>query len=394
MYNDELNEQTIPIGDLYLDPNNPRFWGVSIRPPTPNDRIIEESVQRRVVQETSKHGIDELYYSILRNGFLPLDRIVVQPLKLKEVSGKYVVVEGNRRLAALMLLRRRIEGGMVSEEHITDAYLGSLVEQTNEIKVLVYRGRRSASEGEDIAWALQGIRHIGGIRNWEPAQRAKLVADQVEEKSISFTEAGQRFGLSAQAAGRLYRTHKALQQMREDDEFGDKAQNDYFSLFEEAYRNLSVREWLDWDEDDYRFKNPENLQCFYSWITPDNNDDNDGSKPRRRIHDPKQVKDLGLIVGGGHESLISEVERYEINIEEAAVVARPSGSLEKQLQKILNAVRSLSGGGTIENPKKCLDLSDEVIESINRLKEQITGEKFKEQAVNERPSFGKPPRIE
>ena len=52
------------------------------------------------------HGVTELQYSILRNGFLPLDRIVVRPISGS--NGKYVVVEGTRRLAALRFLRQQI----------------------------------------------------------------------------------------------------------------------------------------------------------------------------------------------------------------------------------------------------------------------------------------------
>ncbi|MGY3611697.1 hypothetical protein ACWGRJ_48565, partial [Bradyrhizobium sp. Lot11] len=133
-----------------------------------------------------------------------------------------------------------IEASTVAEEGIDDDYLARLQESTNEIEVLVYRG----SGGEDISWMLQGIRHISGIRPWEPAQRAKLVAEQIDQEKKTFRAAGQQFGLSPQAVGRLYRTYKALQQMRADEEFGSKARNDYFSLFEEAYRNPTMREWL------------------------------------------------------------------------------------------------------------------------------------------------------
>ena len=283
------------------------------------------SCKTRVEQEIRRHGIEELQYSILRNGFLPLDRIVVRPLEGAE--NQYVVVEGNRRLAALKLLRSRIEENVVIEEHISDEYLDNLYEETNQIDVLVYSG----TDSDDISWILQGIRHIGGIRNWEPAQRAKLVADQIENGSASFTEAGQKFGLSARAVGRLYRSFKALEQMRQDDEYGKKARNDYFSLFEEAYRNPHVRRWLEWSEDEYRFQNPENLHYFYSWITPDEDDE---PEERRRIHNPRHVKVLGTLLEGDNRSLMAKVDRHELEIETAEFMAEGVKPVENWRERL------------------------------------------------------------
>ena len=360
MFNDELSELTVDLGDVFLDPNNPRFWSEQTRRRTPDRRVSEAVVQNRVEQEIRRHGIEELQYSILRNGFLPLDRIVVRPLEGAE--NQYVVVEGNRRLAALKLLRSRIEENVVIEEHISDEYLDNLYEETNQIDVLVYSG----TDSDDISWILQGIRHIGGIRNWEPAQRAKLVADQIENGSASFTEAGQKFGLSARAVGRLYRSFKALEQMRQDDEYGKKARNDYFSLFEEAYRNPHVRRWLEWSEDEYRFQNPENLHYFYSWITPDEDDE---PEERRRIHNPRHVKVLGTLLEGDNRSLMAKVDRHELEIETAEFMAegvKPVENWRERLLSGLDVVKSLPSEVIAEHPSEYHDLLEEMTGEISK----------------------------
>ena len=358
MYNDELSELAIDINNIYLDPNNPRFWSEKTRRRTSDRRVMEANVQSRVEQEIRRHGIEELQYSILRNGFLPLDRVVVRPLDV--VDNKYVVVEGNRRLAALKLLRSRIEENVVIEEHISDEYLENLHEETSQIDVLVYSG----TDSDDISWILQGIRHIGGIRNWEPAQRAKLVADQIENGNASFTEAGQKFGLSARAVGRLYRSFKALEQMRRDDEYGKKARNDYFSLFEEAYRNPNVRQWLEWKEDEYQFKHMENLHFFYSWITQDEDDE---PEERRRIHNPRHVKILGSLLDGNNRSLIAKIDRHELEIEAAEYVAeevREAENWRERLHSSLDVVKSLPSEVIAEYPGEyyslLLDMTGEI----------------------------------
>jgi len=241
MYNDQLEEIEVAVADIFLDPNNPRFWSEESRriPIVADIKIPDEQQQIRAQERLASQGIDELKYSMLRNGFLPLDRIVVR--ELSGLSGKYVVIEGNRRLAALKMLREEIQNDLIDESGITPEKLRLLLDITNQIRVLLYRGHETG----DIAWILQGIRHIGGIKDWQPAQQGKLVADQIDKEGLSLSEAGQRFGLTAQAVGKRYRSYKALDQMRNDDEFQAKADNKYYSLFEEAIRQKVVKNGWD-----------------------------------------------------------------------------------------------------------------------------------------------------
>ena len=242
MYASHLQEKNIPFQDIFLDPNNPRFWDDRPTREVPDSKIMDESVQQRARNAIDRFGVEELYTNILRNGFLPLDRIVVRPIA--EKPGNFVVVEGNRRTRALQKLRQRITENTVDEDGVDDEYLALLLSSTNSLDVLVYDG----SDTHDIySWILQGIRHISGIKDWGPAQQARLVADRVDNHGLTFTQAGKQFGITPQKVGRLYRTFKALRQMAQDDEFQARADNRYFSLFEEAIRSKDVRDWLGWN---------------------------------------------------------------------------------------------------------------------------------------------------
>lgn len=330
MYMDQLKATTLPIQQIFLDPNNPRFWTEQNVRDVPDRRIPDERVQSDTRTRIDRHGIEDLYNSILRNGYLTMDRIVVRPI---DGTDKYVVVEGNRRFRALSKLRHDIENGIVAEEGIDDQYLQRLLDNTSDIEVLIYSGVGA----HDISWMLQGIRHISGIRPWDPAQRARLVAEQIERDSQTFRSAGQQFGLSPQAVGRLYRTYKALLQMREDEEFGAKARNDYFSLFEEAYRNNTLREWLGWSEEDRRFLNLDHLKRFYSWISPDD----EHPERRRRIHDPKQIKELSYLIENDHDTLLGEFDRHEVTISEAYGRATAGGPKPKDWRKSIENARAI-----------------------------------------------------
>lgn len=357
MYMDQIICEEIDINNIFLDPNNPRFWSQSNRSIVRDKNIIDEKKQTVAKQEIDKHGIEDLYNSILRNGFLLLDRIVVRPIT--GLEDKYVVVEGNRRFRSLTKLRNDIDNDEISGEEVDENLLKRLYEQTRKIEVLIYNGDGK----DDISWMLQGIRHISGIRSWEPAQRAKLVAEQVEKENKKLGVVGQQFGLSAQATGRLYRTYKALLQMRMHEEYSEKARNDYFSLFEEVLRSSAMKEWLSWNENERCFKSVNNLNRFYSWITPD-----EEHKDVRRINDPKQIKSISYLIENHHHSLVNDFENHILTIEEARVKATENDPKPKDWRKIIITTKELLGN----LPQSALiDDGDEFIIELDKLSELI-----------------------
>lgn len=363
MYNEHLSPAAVPIGNIFLDPNNPRFWSEQTRnaADVPDQKVPEETHQLRARNRISEHGIEELKNSILRNGFLPLDRIVVR--ELAGLGDKYVVIEGNRRLAALLTLRDQISEGTIVEAEISEDYLEKLKNTTDVLEVLVYSGEQT----KDIAWMLQGIRHISGIRDWSPAQQGKLVAEQIDNKGLSFTQAGQCFGLSAQAVGRRYRSYKALEQMRRDDDFQSKAENRYYSLFEEAVRQKEVRNWLGWDDEECKFKNKENLKQFYSWICPDE----EHELKERRIHDPRHIQHLGRLVAAQQSVLLDRIDKHEIEIEAAYQKLKDVDfryDWKSAIEKALELLKDIPQSAISENPQSIIDELDSVLQQVEQIK--------------------------
>ena len=364
MYTQQLEEQSLAFDKIYLDPNNPRFWTEKSLREVPDEKIFDPRIQDRTLDSISKHGIAELRDSMIRNGFLPLDRIVVRPIE--NHPDKFVIVlEGNRRFAALKVLRQEISDGTVNEEGLATDYLEQLHDSTDVLDVLVYRG----SDLHDISWLLQGIRHISGIRPWLPAQRARLVSKQIDENGLTFRAAGQTFGLSAQGVGRLYRAYKALEQMRQHEDFSGRAKNEYFTLFEEAIRNRDVRDWLGWNNDTFTFENASTLSQFYSWICPDEEHEDE-----RRINDPRQIKDLGVLIAGGHHTLLNQIDNYEEKISQAR--AKVDGIISKsawkdKMQQARNIISDLPQKVMFEEPDAFLEALLEIEEQISLRKSVI-----------------------
>ena len=328
MHISDLKPQSIEFDKIFLDPNNPRFWTDGDFKSVPDKKISDPSVQNKAISDIKSHNIDELKFSILRNGFLPLDRIVVRPIP----DNNYVVVEGNRRFAALRLLKKQIEFDEIKEEGINKQYLDNLLRSIERLDVLVYEGGESS---QDITWLLQGVRHIGGIKRWEPAQSAKLLAEQIEKNGASFNHAGQSFGISAREVGKRYRAFKALEQMKTDDEFSMMAENNYYSLFEQAIGKKDVKDWLSWNDHEYLFENIANLKDFYSWITP-----NDSLKGKinidgRKINDPKQISKLAELIRKNQIGLLSE----DLHIDDAySMQDSPAYNWKSTLDNILKVL--------------------------------------------------------
>jgi hypothetical protein len=344
-----------------LDPNNPRFWSEKSARDVPDRKVPEPNHQASALEAISEHGVEELLTSILRNGFLPLDRIVVRPIEGH--PDKYVVVEGNRRLAALKTLRRRIDDGIVNEPGIDEEYLAALKASTDNFSVLIYQG----GEGEQVAWTFQGIRHISGIRSWQPAQQGKLVADLIDRDGLGFREAGQRLGLTPAAVGKRYRAYKALEQMRDDEEYRDRADNRFYSLFEESLSTQSVKAWLGWSDNDFKFHNRDQVRQFYSWIVPDE----DNEEKKRRLHDPRHIKKLGSLIAGQHTTLLDQVDSHNISIETAFEKARETGPRHDWKSAVEDAallLKDIPQSAIAEAPVEISTALDEVVKVIENIK--------------------------
>ena len=157
----ELNTTTkVPVERLQLDYGNPRLIG---QPENTTDEAIIAQLYRAA-------EIDELLQSISINGYLDIEPLV--GMHASE-SDDLIVLEGNRRLAALRLLRepdlvKRIassEGLRITIPPI-DESLRSTLDQ-----VSVYR----VASRED-ARSFIGFKHINGPAKWDAYAKARFAA--------------------------------------------------------------------------------------------------------------------------------------------------------------------------------------------------------------------------
>jgi hypothetical protein len=192
-----LSPKDISLDQIYLDPNNPRFVSHNWQMVSDADIGTSSNQDYALKRLLTEFGADKLRSNMELNGYLPIDRIIVRPLGQE----KYVVLEGNRRIAAAKSIGPISGGGETVNLEV--------LESLKVIPALEYTGSDSQA-----AWVFQGLRHITGISDWSAYNKARLLVEQMDKEGLSQTEVGRRFGLTAYGAGQWIRGYQAFRQAR------------------------------------------------------------------------------------------------------------------------------------------------------------------------------------
>jgi hypothetical protein len=142
----------IPLKNLMFDPQNPRL-------PPSVDSKNDESIIEYMLRDAS---ILELMKSIAENGYFRSEPLLTVPAN----KGNYIVVEGNRRLAALKLLSNPSLATVrqKSLEEIVAAKSYSPI----DIPCIMHDKR-------DEILDYLGYRHITGVKSWWPLEKARYL---------------------------------------------------------------------------------------------------------------------------------------------------------------------------------------------------------------------------
>ena len=254
----KLKDTKVELEALLLDADNYRVAKSAVEQLT----SIEDTrlKQSSILKDLKKQKLDDLKDSILKNGFLTVDRIVVK----KVTDTEYLVIEGNRRVAALKSIKEDYEKGYIDSDNINN-----LITETEYLSAVLVEG--TAEEIKNYSNALMGIRHVSGAKKWHGWQSAKLVNSMVSN-GHSLTEVGEMLGITSKDAGRRLRGYRVFQQLEMDPTFGSKRESHHYAiLLEFLSPNKNGRTWLDWQDTSLRFENPVTLKRLYEAIVKDDN---------------------------------------------------------------------------------------------------------------------------
>jgi len=354
-----LNEKNVAIERLLFDPNNYRYQDTADFVYAEPDRFHEESVQERAFKTLrSNASIDQLKASILRNGFIPVERLVVRPYPNSEM---FVILEGNRRLAALKWIDQDQKAGMNVP--------ASIKETLSNVPVIVVEG------GDELTYkALMGIRHVSGINQWKGYQRAKLITELRQNFGLESAEVAERLGLTAHEVNRRFRAFNALTQMERSEDFGEFTNPDMYPIFHEAVSLTAVKDWIGWDETSSAFILGENLSLFYSLLVPIEDDEGQVKEPKITTY--HQVRELRSILGNAEaRTLLFDQARSFL---EALSVAKREEAAKSWSSSVAAAIGALQSLGVFEligldadekaEIEKLRDLANQILSSYDKLR--------------------------
>lgn len=191
-----LNQtSTVRADDLRFDSNNPRLaaqYGYA-RGASDEDVIM-------ALKEAA--DLAELLLSIAANGYVDIEPMIVlgdQP--------PYLVLEGNRRLAAIKLLQNP---QLAQNCRITLPEIGP-EERASLETVTVYR-----VPDENAARAFIGFKHINGPHKWDSLAKAKYTAEWYLQEGVSVQEISRRIGDSFSTVKKMLYGWMALQQAKRE----------------------------------------------------------------------------------------------------------------------------------------------------------------------------------
>jgi hypothetical protein len=253
----------ISIDNLCLDPLNPRLGR--------RDTGIDVS-QDLVLELMRDWKLDELAISFIENGFWPNEALVVVQEELYGAT-QNVVVEGNRRLAALLLLRNARAGNPLSRKWAEIAASGEI----DEAMFLDIPIVRADTRGDVEAYL--GYRHVTGIKEWDPAEKAEFIARLIDRDGLSYQQVMRKIGSKVEPVRRNYISYRILLQLEQLDDVSVEHIEERFSVLFLSLREPPVQTFLgiDVQADPEHAQHPvpdENLgdlSSFAVWLfgTPD-----------------------------------------------------------------------------------------------------------------------------
>jgi hypothetical protein len=209
--------ELVAVDQLLLDPQNPRLAEYGIQSSSSQQEVLDVLWR--------KMAVDELAISIAANGYFPFEPVFVEPAK----GGKFVVIEGNRRVAAVMLLRDPALQQSVKAQGLP-VLLPPAKEKLREIPVIkCYR---------TSVWEYLGFKHVNGARNWESFAKAEYIAWVHNELGHPLEKIAQTIGDKHSTVARLYQGVQTLNQAEEVKVFNrDDRYKNHFS-FSHLYTGL------------------------------------------------------------------------------------------------------------------------------------------------------------
>ncbi|HBJ39006.1 MAG TPA: hypothetical protein DDZ51_30525 [Planctomycetaceae bacterium] len=170
--------------------------------------MAKETSQDQLLKWMFEWKLDELAASYLESGgFWSHEPLIVveEPLYRKRCS--LVVVEGNRRLAALKVLQNASKGDAPSRKW------ASMVEDFEIPNGLFDQVPYVLADSRFDVQAFLGFRHVTGIKQWDADEKAGFITQLIDESKMTYEQVARKIGSTAPAVRRHYVAYQLLLQI-------------------------------------------------------------------------------------------------------------------------------------------------------------------------------------
>lgn len=355
--------------NLLLDPENPRL---------PQD--VQGKSQNDIVYALYKFfDTEELAYSMTENGYFDEEPLVAVPENLPlefeglsyedlKNNGKYIsfinnektnfiVLEGNRRLSTIKLLLDdklrndlKIKTFPTPEERILD--------DLKIIPVIIYPERKQVLP-------YLGVRHISGIKKWEPYAKARYVANMVNAGN-SIDDIQKQVGDRTNSARKIYLSYQLIEVVKDEFDIDTTKAENLFSYLLLATGQGGVKDFIGLDKklQNVDLDNPipkdklQNLKDLFSWLF--------GEKENEKLPVIQESRDitskLSLVLRKNHAIQILRETR---NLDDAYEMSDGEDELLKKNLSKANRLLAISLGLFNDSNKEL------VIDDIKKIKETL-----------------------
>ena len=181
--------ETVKVKDLHFDRSNPRLAEYGISPRSTDEEIL--------VILWDAMDVRELVQSIAASGFFPQEALIVA-----RENDKNIVIEGNRRLAAVRVLLN----DQIAKKHGWE--IATITQDArSELMSLpvIFANRRES-------WRYLGFKHVNGPAKWSSYAKASYIATVHRTYGISLSDIADQIGDRHRTVQRLYRGLMVIEQ--------------------------------------------------------------------------------------------------------------------------------------------------------------------------------------
>lgn len=189
--------ENIAIEDLRLDLENPRF-GESADNFTSQNEVVDWIVEQ--------FGIDDVISSLAINGYFNAEPLIVEPA----TGGKFVVKEGNRRLAACLILAKDNRAKKHWKKAESFHRRGHAADWSPKKQLPVIKF--AAGDGHALLSYL-GVRHIVSSQPWDSYAKATWISHVIASGTLNLDQIAEVTGDKNKTIARLLEGYHFVRQL-------------------------------------------------------------------------------------------------------------------------------------------------------------------------------------